>query len=903
VRWVPDRYRELRSLLRPERLLDDVDEELAFHVEQSVADLVEAGMSAAAAREEALRRFGDVARCRAETFAIDESLLKERKRMELVDAVRRETRHTFRSLMRAPVFTVVAVLTLGLGMGATTAIWSLIDSVVLRPLPFAQPDRLVQLRHAVPGISEHDLWGSSVASYFHYVDNNRSLESLGAFSTGVYTLSRDEGAERLTGAAVTPSLFETLGLRAVRGRLFGDDDMVEGAPSVAVLSHSTWNAWFNADPAIVGSTVQMNSQPVTVIGVLEPGVHVPVPGHETHIWRPLRLDRSQPPVNSHWVGVYGRMRPGVTAEAAQADIQRLTSQLEEAFPGAYGGGFMETSGFRASVVPVRDVILAGIDRLLWMLLGAVGLVLLIACANVANLMLVRAEARRREQTVRATMGAERVHFALHYLTESTVLAAAAGVLGVFLAWAAVQLLVATAPVAIPRLSEVGLAPTTLLFALGLTVLTAVVFGLVPVLRARTDFSELRESGRGMTASRERQLVRAGLVVGQVGMALVLLAAGGLMLQSFINLRNVEAGFDARDVLTFQIFMPAARYPGAPELYAFEQDFMDRVRALPGIRSVSRTTALPLSGGGGCSYTVWEGMSLPPGGEPPCLGTHFIMPDYFETMRIPVRGETFDRLGVETRQGGVVVSQALADRLWPGEDPIGKGIISYQDGPPWYRVIGVAGDVRHAGLDVAPVEAVYYPPLAIEGAQQIGPFRGPTFVVRTAGGDPLQLHEPIRRLLVAMDPEVPLANPRAMEEVLMTSPAMARTTFTMTLLGVAAVMALFLSAVGLYGVIAYLVGRRSAEIGVRMALGARVSQIARLVVVQSLRMTLLGIAFGAAGAMLVTGLLDSLLFEVSPADVRVLLGVSVILLATAAVASALPARRAARTDPAQALRGD
>jgi putative ABC transport system permease protein len=903
VSWIPDRYRELRSRLRPERLEDDVDEELAFHLRQRAADLETDGLPPDVAWDEALRRFGNVTQFREEMLAIDTSVLKERRRMEVFDSIRRETRYSLRALARAPVFTIVAVLTLGAGIGATTSIFTLIDSIVLRPLPYPDQDRLVQLRHAVPGVNEGDTWGNSVASYFHYLDNNRTLEAQGAYSTSVYNLALEGGAERVTGASVTPSLFDVLGIRAERGRLFTDDDVYEGAEPIAVIGWELWQTQYGGDPGIVGRTVQINSVPVTVIGVVPAGTSLPITGHTTNVWRPFFLNRSQPAVNSHWVGTYAKLLPGVTPEGAQADIQRLTAELPEIFPGAYGAAFMETSGFRADVITVRELVLGGVDRILWLLLGAVALVLLIACANVANLLLVRAEARRREQTVRAAMGAERAHFAMHYLTESLLLAIAAGAFGVLLAFGALKVMVATAPATLPRLDQVALSGTGLMFALILALATGLVFGIVPALRSHTNFDELRESGRGMTTSRKRRLVHGTLVVAQVGVAVVLLAAGGLMLQSFMNLRNVDSGIDEQNVLTFQIFMPGSRYPTYQELYNFEQEFARGIRALPGVETVGTTTMLPLSGAGGCSYTVAENQVFGPGVEPPCLATIFIMPGYFEAMRIPVQGDVFTASDVERRTGGVVVSRALAERTWPGEDPIGKGIISYQDGPPWYRVIGVADDVRARGLDQPPEEAVYYPVLSIEGAQQIGPFRGPTYVVRTASADPMQLREPIRQLLVSMDPEVPMANPRTMEEVVMTSPTMARATFTMTLLGISAAMALFLSAVGLYGVIAYLVGRRRAEIGVRMALGARVTEVARLVVLQSVRLTAVGIVVGVGVALLSTRVLASLLFEVQPADPLTLMMVSALLLLVAVLASAIPAHRAARTDPSEALRAD
>jgi putative ABC transport system permease protein len=499
-------------------------------------------------------------------------------------------------------------------------------------------------------------------------------------------------------------------------------------------------------------------------------------------------------------------------------------------------------------------------------------------------------------------GAGRSHFAVHYLTESVILAAVAGALGVLLAWAALGVIVATAPATLPRIEEVALSGRALLFGAGLALTTAVIFGLVPVARAQADFSELRESGRGMTTSRRRHFARSALVVGQVGLALVLLAAGGLMLQSFVNLRSVDTGIDERNVLTFQISLPSSRYATHEDIYRFEQEFSDRIRALPGVVAVGTTTGLPFGGGTNCSYTVAEGQVFSPNQDPPCLDATFIMPGYFEALGINVEGDVFTAADVDNRAGTVVVSRAVAERTWPGQNPIGRGIISYQDGPPWYRVVGVADDVRGRGADQPPVEALYYPVLAAEGATQIGPFRGPNYVVR-ASMDPTQLREPIRNLLVEMDPEVPMANPRTMAELVATSPAMARTSFTLMLLAIAAAMALFLSAVGLYGVIAYLVSRRRAEIGVRMALGAHVGEVARLVVMQSVRLTLAGILVGVVVAMLTTRLLASLLFEVQPADPAVLAAVSALLLAVAMLASLLPARRAARTDPSEALRAD
>jgi putative ABC transport system permease protein len=903
--WIPDRYRELRTLLRPDRLQDDVDEELAFHIEERIAELRASGLDESAAREQALRRFGDVTRFRAETCEIDRSTQREQRRMEIFDAVRRETQQSLRALLRTPVFTTVAVLTLGLGIGATTAIFSLLDSIVLRPLPYPEPDRLVQISHAVPGIQEGQEWGNSIGSYLHYREANASFQEFGAAAAATFTVSGEGEAERMGAATVSESLFRVLGARAAVGRLFTAEEDRPGEDRVVLLSHEIWQSRYSGDPDIIGRTININAVPIPVVGVLQPGFSLPE--HETHFWLPLQMDPARADINQHLMfTTYARLLPGVSPEAAQADLQRLLANLPELYPNAYGGTWLERTGFAPRVHALRDVVLggtggrAGIDRVLWMLLGAVSLVLLIACANVANLMMVRAEARRRELTVRSALGAERAHLALNYLTESMLFTAAAALLGIVLAYGGIQLLLATAPATLPRLADVGLSANALIFAIGVSLATGIIFGLGPAIRSSYDFGELRESGRGATVSRRRQFARNGLVVGQVALALILLAAGGLMLQSFLNLRSVQTGLDGERVLTFNVTLPWARYQDEAAVFQFQRDFVEGLQGVPGVEVAGATSSLPLAGAGGCSHTVGENSTS--GG---CVPTVFVLPGYFEALGIHVRGATPTWSDLERRADGAVISQALAERLWPGEDPVGRRLISFQDGPPWYTVVGVAADVRADGLDQPPVQAVYYPVRRPDAEGYWGPNaqRSMGFVVRTTLDRPELLTPAVRGLLREMDPEVPLSLSRTMPDVIMSSPTMARTSFTMLLLGLAAFMALFLSAVGLYGVIAYLVGRRRAEIGVRMALGARVSEVARMVVLQSVRLAALGIVVGVGGALILTSSLQSLLYDVVPADPFILALVSIVLLMVAVMASAVPASRAARTDPSEALRAD
>jgi putative ABC transport system permease protein len=901
MRWIPDRYQGLRSLLRPDRVADEVDEELLAHVEMRVADLIASGMSEPDAREEALRRFGDVNEWRTMTCEIDESILREQRRMEVFDSIRRETRHAVRSLVRAPLFTGVAVLTLALGIGATTAIFTLLDSIVLRPLSYPHSERLVQVSSAVPKMGEGQEWGNSVGGYFNYVDANRSFDEIGGFSRETFNLSGDGGAERVDGANVTASLLRVLGARTVHGHLFTDAEDSPGAGAFAILGYDLWRTRFNADPAIIGKTVRASSVDFTVVGVLEPGFTLP--DHDTKMWIPAQLDRSARVQNYHWLQVYGRLKEGVTPAAAQADLQRIADRWPETLPTAYSTKFYDETGFHPSVETIRSKLLGGIERVLWMLLGAVGLVLMIACANVANLMLVRSESRRRELTVRSALGAERAHLLVHYLSESVLLAVISAALGVLLAFLGVRVLIAMSPDSLPRVRDVAVGARSLGFASLAALLTALVFGVVPALRSRVNFGELRESGRGTTASKHRQLVRSALVIGQVGMALVLLAAGALMLQSFVNLRSSETGLEPDGVLTFQALAPYNSYSTQDDMLRFHRALVDGIEALPGVESMSATTRLPFSGEGGCAHTVAEGR-VAPDGESSCTPVVHILPDYFSIMGMPIiSGRAFDWRDVENSTGAVVVSRALAKRLWGDEDPLGRRIGSYGNLPE-YTVVGVVDDNRGDGVDKPPVEAAYYATRSLPHHRNgVGPWGDITFVVKTSLGDPASLQPQIRELIRTLDPEVPLASVATMDDVISSSDQFARTSFTMLLLGVAAAMALFLSAVGLYGVIAYLVGRRRAEIGVRMALGARISQVAALVMMQSLKLALAGVAIGLIVALFTTRLLESLLFEIEPSDPVTLTGVSGILLLIAVLASLLPARRAARTDPSEALRAD
>jgi predicted permease len=814
-----------------------------------------------------------------------------------------DLRYAVRSLRRSPGFTVIAVLVLALGIGATTAIFALLDSVALRPLAYPDAERLVWISSPVPGVGPDAVWGLSPAGYFHLRSENRTLDELGvyvgAFGATQSTVTGTGEPRRVDGAVVSAGIFDALRARPALGRLFGPDEDRPGAPSVAVLGHGFWEREFGGDPGVIGSIIQINEMPAEIIGVLAPGIELP--DRRADLWTPHRLDPAARPVNTHYLGALGRLKAGVTAAEAERDLVRLTNQFTELFPTAYDDGFMRETGFTTRVTPLRDHVIGNIARVLWILLGAVGLVLLIACANVANLFVVRAEARRRELAVRSALGARRGQLAGHYLTEGVLLSLGAGVLGLVFADVGIRLLLALSPAGIPRLEEVGLGGAAVGFAAAVSLGAGVVFGLFPVLRSRIDLAALRDGSRNVSLSPRQHRARAGLVIGQVTLAVVLLAAAGLMLRSFQELRRVEPGFEAEGVLTLEVAIPAARYRSYEDVNRFYRTLLERVEALPGVRSAGAAQVLPLKAMGFCSIVFVEDKPLAPGEQPPCVGTHQATPGYFEALGIPVAGRAPDWLDMERAAGDVVVTKSLADRLWPGEDPIGKGIKGNGSEPPFYRVVGVTGELRGRGLDQAASEAVFFPMLPLAGTYLWSPPRAMHLVVQTQLAQPTELTAAIRRLLDEIDPAIPLGAVQTMAEVV--SRSMIRTTFAMLLLGIAAGMALLLGAVGLYGVIAYVVGQREQEIGVRLALGAAGAEVARLIVGQSLRLTLAGVGAGLVVALIVTRVMRALLFEVSPTDPVTLGLVALVLVGVALLASWIPARRAARVDPMVALRAE
>lgn len=891
----------------------ELDDEFQFHLEGRIEELVAAGLPPHEARAEALRRFGDPGEYRRQAHTIDEAQLRQEGRLEFRETARRELRHAVRALIRTPAFSAIAVITLAIGIGATTAIFTVLDRVVLRPLPYPAAEELVSVHHptVVPGTGE-SIWGLSSAGYFVFKNENRTLQSLGAYRTTELTIAGDGEAERVKAGLITQDLFGTLGARPHVGRLFGSADDVPNGPRVAVLGYDLWQRRYGGDPNVVGRTIQTSYGTFEVVGIVHRGFALPKPGpfssandlagFRTDVWLPLQLDPDAPAANSHQFGAIGRLASGVIPSVAESDLQRLTNTLPERYPRAYSQGFFDTYQFRLAVEPLRDAVLGpSLARTLWVLLGAAALVLLIAVANVANLFLVRIEMRRRDAALRTALGASRARLTLHALTEGLVLGAAAGAIGLGIAWLGVRAMLALAPTDVPRLAGVSLGWAAVGFGVALALASGVLFGMLPMLRGVADPSALRDGARGSSHSHRQRRARSGLVVAQVSLALMLLASAGLMLRSVAHLRQVEPGLDPTSTLAFTIAVPPSDYETAEAVAEFHRQLQETIGAMPGVTAVGAINRLPLRDFGvGCAVVFREGRPYADGEDTPCVETPKATPGVFRALGVRVEGREPTWDDVASNTGAVVVTRALADRMWPGEDPIGKGINSNggtESG--YYRIVGVVPELRASGLDHDPVEAVFYPAVGVPNSWIWGPMSSANYVVRSSLADPAILMPRIRQAVTAMNAGTPITEITSMEAVVERS--MARISFIMLLLGAAAVAALTLSAVGLYGVISYLVSQRRGEIGVRIALGAHAAQVARMVMRQSLVLTAAGLLIGLAGAFAGTRLLSSLLYGVAPTDPVTLLGGAGLLVVVAAAASFGPARRAARVDPVDALR--
>lgn len=796
-----------------------------------------------------------------------------------------------RSLSRAPGFTLVTVTTLALATGATTAIFSVVKAVLLRGLPYPNADRLVAIRGTAPGSSLPDEFGVPDELYVQYREQATLLEDAGTYGVFQSTTRADQQVERLFGARATPSLFTTLGARPALGRLPTPDD----DDKVVVISHWLWNTWFAADSAILGRSYVFANETRTVIGVMAPEFRFP--DERVALWIPWVIDPAR--VTAGGLGgptVIGRMAPGADPATLAAQLEPLGRRLPERYGGSADYA-RNMERHRPVVRPLSEQLLGDVARPLWILLAAVGIVFLIACANVANLFTVRVESRRRGLAVRRALGAGRGDLVLTQMAEAVLLAAAGGLGGVLIAWVGVPLLVRAAPDAgasgwssapIPGLASAGLDLGALLFTAGASVVAACAFGLAPAIRVsgRGLLGTLRQAGRGAVI---HGYTRDALVVVQTALALVLLTGSALLMRSFWRLSHVDPGFDTRDVFSFQIAPDRPELTDGPSFARFHYAFMERLAALPGVQSVGVVATLPLDEGAGQALVSTERIEAS-GAEPPLVRVTAAGGAYFQTMGIALQsGRLFERNDEVTGANNVIVSRSAAALLWPGEDPLGQRLRP-RGQEAWVTVVGVVEDILLDDFRRETPEPMVYVPRVVGS---------PAYVVRSARA--AALGPEVRALIREVVPESPMYRVFTMEELAARS--MASLSFIMLMVGIAAVLALILGAVGLYGVLSYGVTQRTQEIGVRMALGAEAGTVRRMVVAQGGKVALIGVVVGALASLGLMRYLETMLFGVEAIDVPTFAVVSVLMLAVALVASYVPARRASRVDPLEALRAE
>jgi putative ABC transport system permease protein len=888
------------------RLRQELDDELRFHLEGRIEELMERdGLSRNQADSEARRRFGDYGAYRQQARHIDDSMLTRRHRMEFFDTLRRETQHAGRALLRAPSFSVITIVTLALGLGAATTIYTLLDRVVIRPLPYPHAERMLHVGTLWPKVQADAEFAISKGQYFYFKKNSTTLADMLLYDEEMEVIpgDGDHPPERVPTFLVSANTFSVLGIRPELGHVFAADLERSQDPTAALISHGYWQRRFGGDPSIIGKRLPLSADwTLEIVGVLPPNASLP--DGKADIWMRNYLNPKEPPQNNHTHRTIALMKPGATVQAVAAEITGLQNQMMREYPDVYSPSFVNRVGFAMHVTSLRDAIVGGpIARALWLLFAAVGFVLLIAGANVANLFLVRIDARRREAAVRTALGAERSHLAVHYLTESLLLSIAAGLGAIALGDALLHVILAIAPQSLPRVDEVTFDGRSVMFCMTAAMAFGVVFGVLPLISSGVDVGMLRDGGRGLTISRSNDLARKALALAQVALAVVLLAGAALMVKSFARLRGVRPGFDPVGVESMTLFLPSSRYKTAADEEAFWRDLTRRVEALPGVTHAGATDNLPLAGGFGCTGVITDAPG-PDNGN--CMPMVMVTPGFFETMGIKLRGVTPTWSDVEAGSGPLVVSQAFAKRFWADQNAVGHTVKPFSNGMPSFPVVAVAEDIRGTGLQNPPVEAIYFPIISPSNASTAkwgtgwwADHRQMSLVVRAPNAHPEALVNSIRTIVTQIDPQVPIADIQSME--LVVSKSTAETSFTMLVLLIAATIALALSAVGIYGVISYVVGQRRAEIGIRMALGAQVREVSRLIVSQSMRLAGTGVMVGLFGAIAGTRLLRSLLFETSPTDPVVLALTAGTLLVVALIASFGPTRRAAKIDPVEAMR--
>lgn len=878
----------VRALLHKDKVERDMDQELRFHLEMEIEGNLKRGMSLPEARREALLRFGGIEKFKEEC--------RDVRGAPLVESLLQDTRYGVRILFRNPGFTVVAVLTLALGIGANTAIFSVIYGVLMRPLPYKDGNQLVIVQQQAPLARVLNV-PFSVKEVQDYREQNQTLDAVVEHHTMSFTLLGGQEPQRVQTGVVSANFFDVLGVKPLLGRTFVADDDEHGSDAVIVLSYQYWRQSQGGDPAIVGRTFQMNNRAHTVIGVLPP---IPQYPNEQDVYMPTSHCPTRASEqfisnrNARMMSVFGRLKPGVPVAQAQADLSTLAGNLQKQYPDSYPAN----RGYAASVIPLQEELTRKAKPTFLILLGTAGLVLLIACANVANLTLARLMRREREMAIRSALGAGRGRLIRQLLTESTLLSFAGGALGLLLAAGGLQLLVGFAARFTTRASEIRIDGFVLLFTLLVSVVTGLIFGLVPAFSSDQNLTgALKEGGGRSSAGLKRQRMRNVLIVAQVCVSFILLIWAGLMLRSLINLQHVNPGFDPERVLAMRISPNWSKYNTNEETRALLLRILDKARSEPGVMSAALGSTFPMnqlgitSGPFNRGFQI-EGRPIPEGELAPQADFRTASTDYFETVRQPlVRGRTFVEGDNDKAVQVAVINQTTARHRWGDDDPIGRRV-TFDRGQTWLTIVGVVGDVRQYGLERDPSDEIYVP------LTQAG--FGGNLLVRTAA-DPMSIARLMREAVYEVDSDTAVDRVQTLEQV--RSDAVASPRLTAILLAMFAGLALVITAAGIAGVMALSVNQRTHELGVRLALGASPGKVLRMVMRQGMSFVMIGLSAGVAGALLLGRLMSSLLFAVAPTDPITFLTVALVLSAVAAAACFVPARRVTSIDPMLALRSE
>ena len=887
--------RDFPPPVRSSRSIDDVVEELSQHLKDRYEELRASGMTDAAARRAAFAEFEHSGLSRfvpASPPAINESSGRF-----LSGALWQDLRYAVRMLAKTPGFTAIVVVTLALGIGASTAIFSVLDGVMLRPLPYPEVDRIVS-------ISERTTRGQGMSvswpDYQDWAAQSDAFEHLGIYRGATANLTGMDQPERLNAAHASSGMFGVMGIAPIMGHVFGADDDRAGADRVALVSERLWRSRFNADPGLVGRTIMLNGEPHTVVGVMPASMRFP--SRLTDVWLPFgALVPTFPPRGAHpGLAAIGKLKPGVTFEQADAQMDAIARRLEAQYP-------QSNRNARVAMQKYYEQVVQNIRPALLILFAAVAFVLLTACANLANLMLSRAEGRHREIAVRAALGANRRRIVQQLLAESLLLAGSGGVIGALLAWWAIKAFVASQPSTVPRIDLIAVDGRVLAFTALVSIGTGIVFGLAPAWRAsKPDLvAALKETARSTAASRR---FRSTLVVAEIALAMILLVGAGLTVRSFGRLMAVDPGFDPDRVITVRLNLPVAKYPDRESWTVFHRELLRRVTSLAGVEFAALNSAVPLEGGGAEAPIIREGDPMPSADHPaPATLFQTTSPGYFRTMGIAMlKGRDFDARDTASAPLVAIVDESVVQKIFHDEDPIGRriafelGMHSGAPQPIWREVVGVVRHVRHYGLVGEPPFVQVYTPF--EQLPQYMQQRQPSMalVVRTPSAPDL-LAASLRRELAAIDRDIPIYQLQTMERYLNQNTEQPR--LNVMLLTVFAGLALLLAVVGIYGVLSYTVSQRSQEIGIRMALGASRGDVMQLILVHGMTLTAIGTTIGLAGAWLVTESLEKLLFAISPHDAATYVGLSSVLAAAAFIASYVPGRRAVRVDPVTTLRAE